>query len=418
MKARAWYRALPWLAAALLVALAPILFRSGFALTLMSQMGIAILFALSYNMLLGQTGLLSFGHAVLLGLGGFIAMHALRAIDGGELPLPVPFLPLVGALGGLGFGALFGYLATRRAGTAFSMITLGLAELVAASSLTLRVFFGGEEGINGDRTGGPAFLGLDLGPQIEVYYTIAIWGFLGVGAMYALSRTPLGRMALAVRENAERVAFIGYDPGRIRFLMFTFSGFFAGLAGGLYAINYEIVTGVNLGTQASGLVLLMTYIGGVGHFIGPILGAILMTFLQINLASYTDAWILYLGLLFIAMVMFAPQGIAGLILMHEPLWRARLLHRLVPSYAMALGPAALLALGVVLIVEMSYRLSLAADKGPLIPVFGIEADARSFLSWGVALALVLGGAFLLRVVGPRVAERWRDLMGMARGGAV
>jgi branched-chain amino acid transport system permease protein len=406
-------RLLGWLAAAALLLLLPRFFASSFALSMLSQMGIAVIFALSYNMLLGQTGLLSFGHAVFLGLGGFIAMHVMRAMGQGELALPIVVLPLVGALGGLFFGLLFGYLATRRAGTAFAMITLGIAELVAASAFILRGFFGGEEGKSGDRTAGLPFLGFDFGAQKQVYYLIAFWTLAAALAIYALTRTPLGRMAFAVRDNPERVAFIGYDPARIRFLMFAFSGLFAGLAGGLYAINYEILTAFNLGAQASGLVLVMTFVGGVGHFIGPVLGAVLITYLQVNLASYSDAWLLYLGLLFVLMVLFAPQGLAGLLLRHGPLIRAGVAHRLLPVYALAVVPAASLALGAVTLIEINYRLSIKADQGPVMNLLGLAVDASSPLTWAVGIALFVAGLVGLRRAAPLVVARWHALAGAA-----
>ena len=164
-----------WLIAALLLACLPLLFRSGTALTMMSLMGIMIIFALSYNMLLGQTGLLSFGHAVYYGLGAFFVVHAMNAIIRAKLPIPLPVMPLVGGLAGLAFAVIFGSVSTRRGGTAFAMISLGLAELVASSSLILRGFFGGEEGITTNRTRLFRILDINFGAQIQVYYLIAAW---------------------------------------------------------------------------------------------------------------------------------------------------------------------------------------------------------------------------------------------------
>ena len=120
-----------WVAVAAVFAALPLVFRSGTALTVMSLAGIAIVFALSYNMLLGQTGLLSFGHAVYYGLGAFFAVHFMNAVTAGDLPVPLPVIPLIGGLGGLVFAIIFGWVSTRRSGTAFAMITLGLAELSA-----------------------------------------------------------------------------------------------------------------------------------------------------------------------------------------------------------------------------------------------------------------------------------------------
>src|SRR5580658_10041323 len=164
---------LPWLLTALLFAAAPNIFTSGIALTTMSVMGVMIIFALSYNMLLGQTGLLSFGHAVYFGLGGFVAIHAMNAAIRAKFDLPAPFIPLVGGLAGLAFGFLFGLVSTKRAGIVFSMISLGLGELVSSSSFILRSFFGGEEGVTTNRAKLAHFVGFRFVSQIEVYYLIA-----------------------------------------------------------------------------------------------------------------------------------------------------------------------------------------------------------------------------------------------------
>ena len=313
-----------WGVAAVVLLGLPFVFSSGASLTMMSLMGFAIIFALSFNMLLGQTGMLSFGHAVYYGLGGFITAHALNVIGAGKWAVPLPLLPLVGGLAGLTFAIIFGWVSTRRAGTAFAMISLGIGELVAASSLILRGFFGGEGGISANRTATLKIFGLNFGPQIQVYYLIAAWCLLCIAAMYAFTRTPLGRMCNAVRENPERAEFVGYSTRMVRFIAFCTSGFFAGVAGGLAAIHYEIVTASMVGAAPSGFVLLMAYIGGIGFFIGPIVGAVLMTALQISLSDYTGAWQLYVGLMFVVVVMYVPGGLAGLLLMHRPLLRRHL----------------------------------------------------------------------------------------------
>ena len=150
--------------------------------------------------------------------------------------------------------------------------------------------------------------------------------------MYALTRTPLGRICNAVRDNPERVEFIGYDPHVVRYLAYCFAGFFAGVAGGLTAINFEIANSAYLGATQSGIVLFATFIGGAAYFFGPILGAILVTYLQLGLTNLTTVWQLYFGIIFIGIVMFAPGGIAGLLMMHRPLIRAGTLGVVIPSY--------------------------------------------------------------------------------------
>ncbi len=403
-----------WIAAAVLFAVLPHIFTSGTALTTMSLMGIMIIFALSYNMLLGQTGMLSFGHAVYYGLGGFLAVHAMNTVTRGHWPVPVALIPLAGGFAGILFGLLFGSVSTRRAGTAFAMISLGLGELVASSALILRGFFGGEEGITTNRTKLLHFLGLNFGPQIQVYYLIAAWCFVAMIAMYAITRTPFGRMCNAVRENPERAAFIGYDTQTVRFLAFVLSGFFAGTAGGLAAINFEIMNSEQIGGAQSGVVLLMAYIGGVGSFIGPVLGAILVTFLQIMLSDATDVWQLYFGLLFIGMVMFAPGGIAGLLMMHAPLWRARTLYRVIPAYLLALAPGLITLAGVSLVIEMTFRLTVKASEGSAMAFLHVPLDAKTAPPWIVAALLCTGGFWLFRRSWPIVGGAWNDALMEAR----
>jgi branched-chain amino acid transport system permease protein len=408
-----------WIALAAAFAVLPRIFTSGSALTMMSLMGIMIVFALSYNMLLGQAGMLSFGHAVYYGLGGFLAVHAMNLFTRDALPVPVMLIPLVGGIAGLAFGIVFGSVSTRRGGTAFAMISLGLGELVGSSSLILRGFFGGEEGINTNRTKLFRVFDLGFGAQIQVYYLIAAWCLLAMIAMYALTRTPLGRMCNAVRDNPERAQFVGYNPQVVRFIAFSLSGFFAGIAGGLAAINFEIVNSGYVGAEQSGMVLLATFVGGIGNFIGPILGAILVTYLKVMLSDVTDVWQLYFGLMFIGVVMFAPGGLAGLLMMHAPLWHARTLHRVIPAYLLALGPALIALTGASFVIEMSYHLLVKASEGSAMSFLHVRIDAASPWPWLAAAALLIGGFWLCRRSFAVVQGAWGDAMTAAglRGAA-
>lgn len=383
-----------WIALAAALLLLPYAFGSRLALSTMSLMGTMIIFALSYNMLLGQTGLLSFGHAVFFGLGGFVTVHVLNMAGAGGWPVPLPLFPVIGGLGGLFFGVLFGAVATKRAGTAFAMITLGIGELVVSSALILRRFFGGEEGITTDRTEVMQIFGYGFGPQLQVYYLIAGWCLVSIAAMHAITRTPFGRICNAVRDNPQRTAFIGYDTGTVRFIAFSLSGLFAGIAGGLSAINFEIINAAQMGAVESGAVILMTYIGGVGNFAGPIVGAILVTWLQLMLSDATKVWPLYVGLLFIGMVMFVPGGIAGLVAMQAPLVAARRLHRVLPFYLLALVPGVVAVVGLSVLIETSHQFSIRAAYGPNLTLYSIPFDVTSPLAWILGLGLAAGGTWL------------------------
>ena len=397
-----------WFAVVAFLLALPHVFDSPIALAVMNKMGIAIIFALSYNMMLGQGGMLSFGHAVYFGLGGFIAMHALNRLAGGPWALPVPLLPLVGGLAGLGFGALFGSFSTNRAGTVFAMISLGIVELVASSSLILKGFFGGEEGISGNRTKGLVLWGIRFASDVQVYYLIAFWVVVATGLMYAFSRTPIGRMANAVRDNPERAEFVGYSQRWVRFVSFCAAGFFAGIAGGLFAVNYEILTEEAVGLARSGNVLLMTYIGGIGYFAGPIIGAVIFTFLESMLSDYTPVWLLYLGILFLATVLFVPTGFAGVLMMHEPARRAGRLRRLVLPYLATIAVGLCAAIGVIGLLEMVHFWSAAAVGRTRMHLFWTTVDITSAVPWVVFVALAVGGALALRRVAPRAAAAWNE----------
>jgi len=396
-----------WILLAVVLAVLPLVpgLDSNFMRSMLSQMSIAAIFALSFNMLLGQTGLLSFGHAVYFGLGGYIAIHAMRLINAG-MPVPMPLVPLFGAAGGLFFGLLIGSVTTKRAGTVFAMITLGLGELVVAASLMLTRFFGGEEGITANRTKGPHPFGLTFASQLSVYYIIAFWVFVSIALMYAYTRTPLGRMGNAVRDNPERAEFVGYNPQRVRFITFAVSAMFAGIAGGLHAVNYEIVAAEALGAARSGAVLLMAFIGGMGTFAGPIVGAVVITWLQVSLSDYSTAWQLYLGLFFVIMVLFAPGGLTGLVLMHLPLVRARLLHKVLPAYLVAVVPAFVMALGAVFLLEINYRLATSPELGRKTTFFSIPVDMSTPWPWLAGVAVLAIGYVGFRRSMRLVAGAW------------
>ncbi len=403
-----------WIAVAAALLALPHVFSSGGSLTTFSLMGVSIIFALSYNILLGQTGMLSFGHAVYYGLGGFLAVHGMNILAATKLPLPLPIVPLIGGMAGLFLASVLGWVSTRRSGTAFAMISLGVGELVASSALILRSFFGGEAGISANRTKLVHLFDWDFGPQIQIYYLIAFWTLLAVIAMYALTRTPLGRMCNAVRDNPERVQFVGYDPHLIRYLAFCFSGFFAGIAGALAAINFEIANSAYLGAAQSGAVLFATYIGGVRFFVGPIVGAIFVTYLSIALSDLTSVWQLYFGLLFIAIVMFAPGGFTGLLMRHRALARSGTVGIVLRAYLVALGPTLAMIAGVVLAIEIVVQHTVNAGGDPNTKAFGVNFNAASPLIWFFALVLIIGGFLIARRTWAWVASAWDEALSAAR----
>ncbi len=398
-----------WSLFAIVLLSAPLVFTSNLSGTMLAQMGIAIIACLSYNMLLGQGGMLSFGHAVYTGLGSFVAIHALNAVSGGQSNIPVSLIPLVGGVAGIGFAVLLGYVTTKKAGTPFAMITLGVAELVFAMSLMFSEFFGGEAGISGNRVAGQAFMGITFGPQTQIYYLIAIYTFVCVALMYAFTQTPLGRILNAVRDNPERVEFIGYNTQRVRYFAFIIAGFFAGISGGLGALNFEIVTAEVVGAGRSGGYLLFTFLGGATFFFGPIIGGILMVLAFVLLSELTKAWLLYLGLLFLFMVMYAPGGIASLIMMNLRVAAFGKLKQIWVSYLGLFATAFVALIGAGAMIEMVYHLQLNSALGDTLKFMGVTLNAKGIDSWVGSVFVMITGLGLFEAARRHFLIEWSDI---------
>lgn len=400
-----------WVAFVALLVAAPLVFRSGAGLSILSQAAITMIFALSYNMLLGQGGMLSFGHSVYSGLGAFFVIHTMNLAGAGTFPIPVALMPLVGGVCGAGIALLLGWVITRKAGMSFAMITLGIVELVHVSALIFPGFFGGDGGVNGNRVIGEPVFGITYGPQLQVYYLIAGWLFVCTAAMYALTQTPLGKVANAVRDNPQRVGYIGYNAQCVRFLTLILSAFFAGIAGGLSAINYEIVTAENVGLPASGLILLFVFIGGTGFFYGPLLGAAIGVLMTVVVADHSSAWSFYLGLFFMGIVAWAPGGVASLVLAAARLARHGELRAILPALART-GAAALPAtLGLICVVEMLYHRTLSVDASVPLKLFGLSVMTTQPIPWAVSGAMLLAGVAGLILNRPS----WQLAVGDANG---
>ncbi|WPC65287.1 branched-chain amino acid ABC transporter permease [Rhodoferax ferrireducens] len=401
-------RVVIWTLFALVLLTAPLLFTSSLSQTMLSQMGIAIIVCLSYNILLGQGGMLSFGHAVYSGMGSFLAIHTLNQVSGGW-PLPVSLVPIAGGLASMAVAILLGWVTTKKAATPFAMITLGIGELVWAMSLMFPEFFGGEGGVSGNRVAGAKTFGISYGPQIELYYLIAVYTFVCTGLMFAFTRTPLGRMLNAVRDNPERVEFVGYDTQKVRYIAFIIAAFFAGISGGLAALNFEIVTSEVVSGYRSGAYLLFTFLGGATFFFGPIIGAILMVLAFVLLSEFTKAWLLYLGLVFLFMVMYAPGGVASLLMMNLRVAKFGHLRKLWVSY-FALGLTALVVLlGAAAMIEMVYHLQLNSALGPELTFLGSTLNSKSLNSWFGSGFVMLTGLGLFEICRRQFAREWGQI---------
>ncbi|SOE68105.1 amino acid/amide ABC transporter membrane protein 2, HAAT family [Burkholderia sp. D7] len=361
-------QALPWLLLVAGLALPPVFTSQSWLLAYLAQTATMIVFALSFNLLLGETGLLSFGHAVYAGLGAFAAAQIFN-----RYPVPLPLLPLIGGVSAALVAVVFGFFSTRRAGTTFAMITLGIGELVAAGVWLVPGWFGGEGGVPIDRASGPVIFGLNFGPSIQAYALIAGWCVLACIAMFVFSRTPFVRVANAVRDNPVRAAAIGFDPRRVRFAMVIVAAFFAGVAGGLGLINVELASAEGVGLARSGSVLIAVVIGGTAEFFGPVLGAVVLTFFGLAVGSVSLAWVAYLGLFFVWVVVAAPNGLVGFIAARSREGYA------VIAFALCAAGAWLLA--IVIAMELAYALQFDSHGDGLAHIAGFLLDGRHAAPW-------------------------------------
>jgi len=387
------------LAGALVLAALPFLLSQGL-LNAAIQMLIAALFASAYNLLCGQAGMLSFGHAAYFGVGAFATVHAMNAVGGAGL-LPTPLMPLAGAVGGLVFGGIAGWFATQRSGTYFAMITLAIAELVHSLAPHLKGIFGGEAGISTMRM--PAW-GFDFGSTTQVYYLTLAWVLAAMALLYLYTRTPLGRLTLGLRENSHRLKFLGYNVHGLSTLVFAISAMFSGMAGGLQVLSNESANYVVFDASLSAAAVLNTYIGGVQVFLGPAFGAALMTFFGYAISDLTRSWLLYQGILFVLVMMFLPTGLTGLIAIVGRLRERHRLGRLAPLFLLAIGCAVLGSAATVFTIELlqrlfsqEYRALLQASAGgawPPVALFDHAWQPASAATWGVPL-LLFGAAGLM-----------------------
>jgi branched-chain amino acid transport system permease protein len=216
-------------------------------------------------------------------------------------------------------------------------------------------------------------------------------------------------MLNAVRDNPERVEFIGYNTQQVRYRAFIIAGFFAGIAGGLGALNFEIVTAEVVGPARSGAYLLFTFLGGATFFFGPILGGILMVLAFVLLSEITKAWLLYLGLVFLFMVIYAPGGLAGLIMANVRVAKAGALRRLLPIYTgMALACLLMLA-GAGALVEMIYHQQLNAAIGSELPFAGMVLQTQDSATWLACLAIAALGFVAFEWLRQRFVPLWAQI---------
>lgn len=269
---------------------------------LASQMLIFAIFAIGYDIAFGYTGLLSLGHAAFFGVGAYGTGLSLI-----HLSVPAFLAILIGIIISLLIAFSIGYLAIRRRGIYFAMVTLAFAQMVYFIAFKWRSLTGGDDGLHGVPR--PHLGPIDLSSELALYYFILFFFIVSVILGIRIIRSPFGKTLECLRENEDRARSIGFSPARFKLMSFVISAFFGALAGGLYALLQNFVPLFTLSLDTSGDILMMTLIGGKGTLYGPIMAAMALVFLKNLLSSSTNIWPLFLGLLFVISIMTFRQGV-------------------------------------------------------------------------------------------------------------
>lgn len=394
LRAPAW-RSLVWPALLLLPIGLP-LPAAGFSL--LAQVAAGFILLQSLGTLYGRAGLLSFGQATYAGLGGYAAAHLMNTIARGGWPLSFALVPLLAGGFGAAVALVLGPISVRRGGLAFAMITLGLGVLIAQLAPMLQGFFGGEGGVATNRTAGPAWLGLTFLSQRQVYGVSAVYALLCLGLLHWLDGTRLGLLARAVRDNPLRLATGGMAPRGVRLRMVLAGAALAGVAGGLQTLHFEQVSASSLGLQQSSTALLFSLAGGAGSAWGALLGAGMMVGAEVVLAQWSRAWLLYVGLGFLAIVLSAPQGAAGMLADLSKRLHSRRNTDLGWALAALLLCAALALIGSSSLIELLYAARQHLQGGPSLRLYGVDLPIGSADVWaGAAFVAITGGCLLAAV---------------------
>ena len=292
-------------ALAVLVALPAAL--SSYQLSLVTKMLIFGIFAMSLDLLLGYAGLPSLGHAAYFGVAAYtVGLLALRVANNFWLDFPA------GLLMAAGVSALFGLFALRTRGSYFLMITLALGQVLWGIAFGWRSLTGGDDGL-------PSVPRPDLSLPwaltggIPFYYFVLIFFALAVGALALIVSSPFGRALVGIRESERRMEVLGYDVWRYKYVAFILAGLFAGLAGNLFVYFNGFVSPSYLNILFSASALLMVILGGSGTLLGPAIGAAVIVGLENFISGYMERWVLVLGIIYVLVTLFAPNGLVGLV---------------------------------------------------------------------------------------------------------
>ncbi len=305
-----WLRILGIIVAALGAMVPLVLQDSPFVLVLASHAVIAAIVAVSLDMLTGNTGLLSFGHAGWFGLGAYAAGLLSQTLTT-EMLVIVPMAIALAILLSWAVGPIF----VRQIGKAFAILTLAFSQVLYALVFVFSRYTGGEDGLQGVPI--PTLLGFDVADPNVWYWLLYASLLASLYLALHIRRTPLGKAWLGIRENTERAYFIGLNVNLLKLLSYIFSAAMAAFAGSLFVLFNGATSPEILHWFASGKILMYLVLGGIGTIVGPALGAVVFTFAEHYISSYTDAWLIYFGALFVVIVIVAPGGIFGLL---RPVW--------------------------------------------------------------------------------------------------
>lgn len=291
-----------WIACVLALALVPL---SGTYVTgLAAEILIFAIFAMSLDLLIGYTGLMSFGHAAFFGVSTYTMVI---------LGVHLGWSGWIGFAAGVAMSALaafvIGFFAIRVSGIPFLMITMAFAQLLMSISVKWRSVTGGTDGLSGFQR--PTLFGLSLENRVTQYYVVLVGFLLVLFFLRRLIASPLGSIFIGIKENEQRMLAAGYPVQRFKLIAFTLAGTLAGVGGGLYGLHNAFVSSDILHWSLSGDAIIMVILGGVGTIVGPIFGSAAFLLLKNVVSSHTQYWLLWVGTIFILCVMFLPQGLWG-----------------------------------------------------------------------------------------------------------
>ena len=264
--------------------------------------------AVGYNLLFGYTGMLSFGHAAFVGTGAYITGIAI-----GQFGVPWYLAVLMGIVGGGLLAFIMGALSTRTRGIYFSMVTLALAQLVYYVALQASSYTGGENGLRGFTVNKINLFGLDINflDPVNKYYVLMVFASLALWFVSRILNSPFGAAIEAIRENERRARTCGYDVERTKLLAFTLSGTICALGGTMSALHLAFVPLDSLHYLSSGMIVMMTLLGGASSFFGPFIGALVFLVMEDVFSLWTSHWQIIVGSVFVLFVLFLPKGIWG-----------------------------------------------------------------------------------------------------------